>query len=80
MKVINWTKVINKYKGLWVGFKNDNQTVVASRKTPTEVIKKAKLKGYDQPILFRVPTRLVAFATNLADFGHGLLGQNGFFR
>jgi len=61
MKTIDWTKIVSKYKGLWVGFKNDNQTVVATGKTPTEVIKKAKQKGYDQPILFRVPTRLVAF-------------------
>ncbi|MEK7535557.1 MAG: DUF5678 domain-containing protein [Patescibacteria group bacterium] len=61
VKTLNWTNVIKKYKGLWVGFKNDNRTVIASGRTPAEVIKKAKSSGYENPILFRVPSRLVAF-------------------
>ena len=58
---IDWTKICRKYKGLWVGFKKDEKTVVASGETVAEVIKKAKQKGYPEPILFRVPTEIVPY-------------------
>jgi len=56
------TKVVKKYKGLWVGLKDDQRSVVASGKTPREVIKKAHLAGYKKtPVLFRVPSKIMPF-------------------
>lgn len=58
---IDWTKICQKYKGLWVGLKSDEKTVVASGKTVKEVMERAKRKRYKNPILFRVPTKIVPY-------------------
>jgi hypothetical protein len=57
--VINWTKIYKKYKGFWVTLKDDEKTVVASGKTVKEVMAKAQTKGYKQPILMRVPSKIL---------------------
>lgn len=57
--VIDWTKIYQKYKGLWIGLKDDEKTVIASGKSPKEVMEKAKEKGYKEPILFRVPQKIM---------------------
>jgi len=59
--VIDWTKIYKNYKGLWVGLKDDEKTVVAAGKTVEEVMEKAKKKGFRQPILFRVPTKVIPY-------------------
>lgn len=60
MKVINRTKVIKKYKGLWVGFKQDQETVVSSGKTLKEALDKAHKKGCSNPIMsFMNPNMLL---------------------
>lgn len=51
---INLTNIFKKYKGLWIGLKDDNKTVVASGKTVEEVMEKSEKKGIKQPILFKV--------------------------
>ena len=58
---IDWTKICKKYKGLLVGLKKDEKTVVASGKTASEVMKKAARKGYPKPILLRVPTKIISY-------------------
>jgi len=58
---LNWSKIYKKYKGYWVALKEDNKTVVASGKTLKETIKKAKKKGYKDPIFFRVPTEIIPY-------------------
>jgi len=58
---IDWTKICKKYKGLWVGLKDDEKTVVASGKTVREVMKKSQKRGLKQPILFRVPTEVIPY-------------------
>lgn len=58
---IDWTKICKKYKGLWIGLKKDQKTVVASGKSVREVMEKAKEKGYQKPILFRVPTKIIPY-------------------
>lgn len=59
--VIDWSKIFKNYKGLWIGLKNDEKTVIASGKTVQEVMSKAKEKGHSLPILFRVPTRTMPY-------------------
>lgn len=59
--VVDWTKIYKKYRGLWVGLKDDEKTVVASGKTVKEVMDKAEKKGYRMPILLRVPTKIIPY-------------------
>lgn len=59
--VVDWTNICKKYKGLWVGFKDDEKTVVASGKSVREVMNKAKKRRYLQPLLFRVPSEIVPY-------------------
>lgn len=58
---IDWTKIYKKYRGLWVGLKDDQKTVIAFGETVREVMDKAKKKGFSEPILFRVPTKLIPY-------------------
>lgn len=62
---IDWTAICKKYKGLWVGLKDDEKTVVASGKSVKEVMGKAKTKGYKTPILFHVPTKILPYVGGL---------------
>ncbi|MDP3741093.1 MAG: DUF5678 domain-containing protein [bacterium] len=56
---IDLTKIYQKYKGLWVALKDDKVTVVAAGKTVKEVLDEASAKGFIDPILFKVPTRII---------------------
>ena len=53
--------IYKKYKGYWVALKDDEKTVIASGKTAREALKRAKKEGYKKPILFRVPTEIIAY-------------------
>lgn len=50
-----------KYKGLWVALKDDEVTVISSGKTAEEALMKARKEGYENPILTRMPEKLVAY-------------------
>ena len=58
---IDWTKIYKKYKGLWVALMNDQITVIASDETVKGVMEKASKKGFEEPILFRVPTKIIPY-------------------
>jgi hypothetical protein len=58
---IDWTPIFEKYKGLWVALKDDEQTVVGSGKTLQEALEEASKNGYDEPILARMPEELIPF-------------------
>jgi len=60
-KPIDWTNIYKKYKGQWVGLKDDHKTVVASGRTVQEVITQAKQKGIDNPELFKVPKKSLLY-------------------
>ena len=62
MSAINWTKICEKYKGLWVALLRDERTVVGHGKTLKEAKEMALKKGHDHPIFTRMPTNLSAFA------------------
>ena len=65
MSAVDWTEISQKYKGQWVGLKHDEKTVVAVGKTVQEVMEKAKQNGYEKPILFRVPTKIIPYVGGL---------------
>ena len=58
---IDWTQICKKYKGLWIALKDDNRTVVSSGKTAKDALFKAQKRGYKEPILFRVPTKIIPY-------------------
>ncbi len=58
---IDWTHIYKKYKGLWVALKDDEVTVIASGKTIKSVMYDSKKEGFDAPILFRVPARIIPY-------------------
>lgn len=62
---IDWTKIYKKYKGLWVALEDDEKTVISSGKTAKQALEKAKEKGYQMPILFRVPTEILPYVGNI---------------
>ena len=60
MKAIDLSKVYNKYKGLWVALINDTK-VISADKSVRKVVEEAKKKGYDQPLLFKIPKNDLPF-------------------
>ena len=58
---IDWTPIYKKYKGQWVALKKDEKTVVGNGKTLVAALKKAQAAGYKQPIVFRMPEKIVPF-------------------
>ncbi len=58
---VDLSQVIKKYKGKWVALKDDEKTVVATGKTVKEALESAKKNGFQKPILFRVPTRIMPY-------------------
>lgn len=61
MTAIDWTHIYKKYRGLWVALKDDEKTVVGSGKTAKEALKEAQKEGYSNPILTRMPEKLVTY-------------------
>ncbi len=60
MKPIDLTHVYQKYKGLWVALIHDTE-VISADKSVRKVVEEAKKKGYDQPLLFKVPKNDLPF-------------------
>lgn len=63
--IIDWTKIYNKYKGLWVALAKDEITVLASDKKASLALEGARKNGYKDPILMRVPEDLKTFVGSL---------------
>lgn len=61
MSAIDWTHIYKKYKGLWVALKDDEITVISSGKTAKAAWDKAQKKGFQKPILTRMPSRLTSY-------------------
>jgi hypothetical protein len=60
---IDWTPIFEKYKGLWVALKADEQTVVGSGKTLQQALEEASRNGYDEPIVTRMPGERITFSS-----------------
>lgn len=61
---IDWTPIYEKYKGQWVTLKDDEETVISSGTTAKEALEKARAKGYNDPILAKMPLTLDYFVGN----------------
>jgi hypothetical protein len=58
MKLIDWTKVYEEYKGNWVALSADNETVVGSGKTAKEALDQAHGNGFGDAAITYVPEDL----------------------
>ena len=63
---IDWTKIYERYKGFWVALDEDEVTILAEGKTAQEALEKARERGYNDPILFRVPTQVLPYVGGVA--------------
>jgi Family of unknown function (DUF5678) len=59
---IDWTKIQEKYKGLWVALASDEKTVLGAGKTVQEAVAQAKEKTEETPFLTRMPDKLTSYA------------------
>jgi Family of unknown function (DUF5678) len=57
----NWTKLIKKYKGLWVALAEDETTVLGAGKTVRSALDAAGKKSNKMPFLTRVPEKVVSY-------------------
>lgn len=60
-QAIDFTKIIEKYKGQWVALTENEKKVVSSGKSAKETLEKAKKKGLENPILFKVPISVLPY-------------------
>lgn len=57
----DWTKIQKKYKGLWVALQKDEVTVIGAAKRLKDAILEAHKKGFKEPIMTRMPEKIVTF-------------------
>jgi len=60
-KGLDFTKIIEKYKGKWVALTEDEKRVVSFGESAKETLGKAKKEGIKNPILFKVPISLLPY-------------------
>ncbi len=65
MPTKDWTKLFKDYKGQWVALKDDEITVISSGNKLSEVIRTAQSKGYQKPILTKVPRKDITYIGSL---------------
>jgi hypothetical protein len=61
----NWTKLFKDHKGQWVALKDDETTVMSSGNKLPEVIRIAQNKGYQKPILAKIPKKDITYIGSL---------------
>lgn len=61
MKPVDQTHLYKTYKGEWVGLEKDQKTVIAAGKTLDEVLRKARKKGKEGPLVFKVPKDILLY-------------------
>lgn len=61
MAVKNWIALFENYKGQWVALKDDETTVISSGSKLSEVLRKAVDKGFDKPIITKIPKKDITY-------------------
>ena len=61
MKATNFKEIHKRYKGKWVALTTDERSVISSGNTAKEVYDKAHKKGFEEPILMKVPPEVSIF-------------------
>ena len=58
---VDWTKISNEYKGQWIALKEDQITVLSFGDSLKKVIADAKVKGFEDPIVTKMPKEIVPY-------------------
>jgi hypothetical protein len=58
MRLIDWTKLYEKYEGLWVALDGDSETVVGTGATAEQALVEAKSKGFAEAAVTYVPREI----------------------
>ncbi|MFH1338854.1 MAG: DUF5678 domain-containing protein [Candidatus Omnitrophota bacterium] len=53
-KMIDRTDIFKKYQGQWIALTEDDK-VISAAPTLDEVLEKAKKKGFENPVISRIP-------------------------
>ncbi len=61
IQALDFTKIAKEYKGKWVALTEDEKKVVSFGKSAKDVLEKAKKRGIESPILFRVPISVLPY-------------------
>jgi hypothetical protein len=61
MAAIDWAKIYEKYKGLWIALDEKEKKVIAFDKEAKKAFEKARKKGVKIPILFKVPSEIIPY-------------------
>ena len=60
MSPVKLSDILRSFEGKWVALKEPGSNeVVASAKTLDDVLKKAKQKGFDLPLVTQIPKRVL---------------------
>ncbi len=79
MKAIDLRHVYKKYKGLWVALINDTE-VISADKSVRKVVVQAKKKGYENPLLFKVPNNNLPFVRSKHTLPYRFIDDTKFLR
>lgn len=61
MRPLDRTAMAKKYRGKWVALKADRKTVVSAGKTVKQVLESAQNKGYERPVITKMPKSIKSF-------------------
>lgn len=57
MKNLDFTKIFEKYKGLWIALNQSLDNVLGANKNPKKAYDEALKKGEKNPVMFKVPAK-----------------------
>ena len=61
----DWTKLLKKYKGMWVALAEDETTVLGAGQTVQAALTAAKKKSEKMPFLTHVPESVVSYVGSI---------------
>lgn len=67
MRPLDRTAMANKYPGKWVALKADRKTVVSVGSSVKQVLDEAHRKGYEHPVITKMPNNILALLLPHAD-------------
>ena len=61
---MDFTKLYQQYRGLWVALSANEKKVIAKGKDVKLVVKESQAKGIKIPYLFKVPTKMISYVSS----------------
>ncbi len=61
MATRNFIDIHRKYKGKWVALTPDEKSVVASGQTLKKILTDAKKRGFEHPVVMKVPQAVLPY-------------------